>query len=124
MRLNQSREEIGQKYIDENEVAWAAGLFEGEGYIGQRLNGQWQLEIQMTDVDVVKHYASMYGINVRPHDRRDRPNSKVIFRAATCKRDLIFKIVSDFYPYLGERRREKCDEFLAWYQEKNRETSN
>ena len=99
-------------------------MFEGEGYLGQRKDGSWQMELQMTDVDVVKHFASMYGTTVRPQDRRDKPNSKTIYRAATQKRSLIFKIVCDFYPYLGERRRKKCDEFLKWYQERQRETSD
>ena len=79
----------------------------------------------MADVDVVMHFASMYGLKVNHWVYKTVPaHHKPIFECQTGKRDLIFKIVSDFYPYLGERRRAKCDEFLAWYQEKNRETSN
>ena len=123
-RLKQSREEIGQKYIDENEVAWAAGLFEGEGCLRKTQSGQWALQLKMTDVDVVMHFASMYGLKVNSWQYNQPDKYKQPFETQTGKRDLIFKIVSDFYPYLGERRRAKCDEFLAWYQEKQRETSD
>ena len=121
-RLRQSKEEIGQKFIDEGEIQWAAGLYEGEGTL-YRKGGGWCLRIIMTDVDVVKHFGSIYGLKVTgpytpPENRKD------IFHVSTSRRDLIFKIVADFYPYLGERRRQKCDEFLNWYTEKQRETSN
>ena len=78
----------------------------------------------MTDVDVVMHFASMYGLKVNSWQCNQPDKYKQPFETQTGKRDLIFKIVSDFYPYLGERRRAKCDEFLAWYQEKQRETSD
>ena len=78
----------------------------------------------MTDVDVVMHFASMYGMKVNFWKCTQPENYKQCYETQTGKRDLIFQIVSDFYPYLGERRRAKCDEFLAWYHEKQRETSD
>ena len=127
-RLKQNREQIGQKYIDENEVAWAAGLFEGEGSLHRETcSGYWRLALEMTDVDVVIHFASMYGLSVKSFNTsklKENSHYKQTYTTRTGKRDLIFKIVSDFYPYLGERRREKCDDFIAWYQEKKRETAD
>ena len=78
----------------------------------------------MTDVDVVMHFASMYGLKVNAWQCTQPDYYKQSYETQTGKRDLIFKIVSDFYPYLGERRREKCDDFIAWYQEKKRETAD
>ena len=77
----------------------------------------------MTDVDVVKHFGSIYGLKVNgPYKYSEK--KKAVFLTETSRRDLIFKIVADFYPYLGERRRQKCDEFLNWYTEQQREASN
>jgi len=81
----------------------------------------------MTDVDVVIHFASMYGLTVKSFTSKklkENLHYKKPHLARTGKRDLIFKIVFDFYPYLGERRRAKCDEFIAWYEKENRETSD
>jgi len=104
-------------------VAWAAGLFEGEGCLSKD-GDKWRLIVVMTDVDVIMHFASIYDLTVKSFNFTQPEHYKQCFTTRTGKRDLIFKIVSDFYPYLGERRREKCNEFLAWYQEKQRETSN
>ena len=105
-------------------MAWAAGLYEGEGCLRNKPDGQWALQLKMTDPDVVMHFASMYGLKVHAWQNTKPDHYKQCYETSTGKRDLIFKIVSDFYPYLGERRREKCDEFLAWYQEKQHETSD
>ena len=105
-------------------MAWAAGLFEGEGCLRRKQDDHWALQLKMTDVDVVMHFASMYGLKVNHWDNNVPEHYLPVFECQTGKRDLIFRIVCDFYPYLGERRREKCDEFLAWYQEKKRETTD
>ena len=41
-----------------------------------------------------------------------------LLKLRTAARDKVFAIVCDFYPYLGKRRRAKCDEFLQWYAAK------
>ena len=124
LRLKQSKEEIGQKYIDEGEIQWAAGLYEGEGTLYRKGTG-WCMRMKMTDPDVVAHFASIYGLNVNgPYQDKKYPERKPWWQSDTGRRHLIFKIVADFYPYLGKRRRETCDEFLTWYAEKQREASN
>jgi len=117
LRLKQSKEEIGQKYIDEGEIQWAAGLYEGEGTLYKTPSG-YSLRVKMTDPDVVQHFGSIYDLALMGPYHEKWPGSKPYYYVATSRRDLIFKIVADFYPYLGERRKDKCDEFLAWYQEK------
>ena len=125
-RLKQSREEIGQKYIDENEVAWAAGLYEGEGTLYWANNKHcYCLRVKMTDPDVVNHFGAMWDLKVYgPYTHKNNPEYKPWTQTETSNPDKIFAIVCDMYPYLGERRREKCDEFIAWYKEKKRETAS
>ena len=86
--------------------------------MSQKTDGTWVLKLKMTDVDVVKQFASMYGLKVNAWKHSTPDHYKQPFETQTGKRDLIFQIVSDFYPYLGKRRRSKCDEFLQWYAAK------
>ena len=117
-KLNHPQDQIGERLTDFDALSWAAGLFEGEGSLSQKTEGTWVLKLKMTDVDVVKQFASMYGLKVNAWKHSTPEHYKQPFETATGKRDLIFQIVSDFYPYLGKRRRAKCDEFLMWYAAK------
>ena len=65
-------------FVDENPMKMNQflELFEGEGCITHRKDGNWQLELQMTDQDVVKHFASMYGMTVREQARH--PNKLIL----------------------------------------------
>ena len=53
------------------ELAWAAGIFEGEGTIVA--NGRtFRLVVKMTDRDVVEHFAAVMGGRVLgPYDAHD-----------------------------------------------------
>jgi hypothetical protein len=118
-----SQEEPGLKYIDEGDIQWAAGLFEGEGYLSHLGNGQWRLGIEMTDKDVLAKFADFWGIPVNgPYETKNNRGTGVKWKdrysISTGARKKIFKIVCEIYPYLGIRRRGQCDEFLAWYAAK------
>jgi hypothetical protein len=44
------------------DIAWAAGLFEGEGTIGSERNPQYiRLALGMTDRDVVERFSAIFG---------------------------------------------------------------
>lgn len=118
-------ETTGLKYTSETEIAYLAGIFDGEGCLGyhgtirsdtNKPRDNWVIELQMSDEDVVKRFADYIDNSIRICKKLD--NRKQIWRTQTGKRDSIFRIVCDFYPYLSARRREKCDEFIAWYEAK------
>ena len=72
----------------------------------------------MTDEDIVRAIYKVTGVgNVSgPHHGPSTPsNYKPIYEWAVYKKDDIFKVICDFYPYMGERRRAKFDEFLTTY---------
>ena len=121
------------KLTDETEISWASGIFEGEGCLTNNKKGdKWTLGVRMSDLDVVQHFASVWNLKVgNPEDFNNyasvikskeisgsTKDRKLCHSAATGARDKIFAIVCDIYPYLGARRREKCDEFLQWYAAK------
>lgn len=77
----------------------------------------------MTDLDVLNHYASIFNLKVNgpyavKNNRGTGTEWKDAYEARTSARDKVFTMVCDIYPYLGTRRREKCDEFLQWYADK------
>ena len=117
-------ETTGLKYTSEIDIAWAAGLFEGEGCLSQRKgDDRWCLEILMTDKDVLEKFADLLGLTINgPYETKNTRGTGVKwkdhYRVGTSARDKVFKIVCEIYPYLCARRREKCDEFIAWYEAK------
>jgi hypothetical protein len=48
----------------ELDIAWAAGLFEGEGSIVISREGRVALQVHMTDEDVMRHLAEVLGGNI------------------------------------------------------------
>lgn len=116
----QRSETTGAKSI--KDIAWAAGVFEGEGSMTHRGDGNWQIEMKMTDRDVMWDFYEAMSCRGNLSGERHPPSAKDHYKPfsvwTTSKRDLIFDIVLDFYPYMGERRRKKMDQFLAWYEAK------
>jgi hypothetical protein len=113
LTLKPSEETIGLKSIE-----WAAGLYEGEGYCSLVKTKRWKLALKMTDEDVVRAIHKVTGVgNVSgPHHGPSTPSHyKPIYEWAVYKKDDIFKVICDFYPYMCERRRAKFDEFLTTY---------
>jgi len=114
LTLKPSEDSIGPRSIE-----WSAGLYEGEGCLTlNSKTGKWRMGVEMTDGDVVKAFADSVEVGHYrgPYRRPDRPQrfKSTYFWDATKPSD-IFKVICDFYPYVGERRRAKFDEFLTTY---------
>ncbi len=98
-------------------IAWAAGLFEGEGCINiyQPKNQRYPiagLSLAMTDEDLVLRFALAVGIE-KITESRPVPSNKPIFTWKTRKRSEVDRILNLFLPYLGNRRRQKALEVLS-----------
>ena len=86
-------------------IPWAAGLFEGEGSINQD-GHKWQVEIEMTDKDVVEDFATLFGLTLNgPYTR---PGRKPSWKAKSKKKSKVRSMLSDMLPYLGQRRAYKA----------------
>lgn len=102
------------------EIAWAAGLFEGEGCLNvyARASGklQVQMRLAMTDFDVVDRFAEIVGcghLRVRhgaAHMARgDKPLREwYLYEAAR-----VIEIAELLLPHLGARRAAKAREVMA-----------
>lgn len=95
------------------QIAWAAGLFEGEGcitHIQRRpTSGLYPvLQLSMTDFDVVQRFMGILGSHtqsiVKPRKEHHKP--QLMWR--TAKKTEVQRILSLFLPYFGQRRAYKA----------------
>jgi len=100
------------------DIAWAAGLFEGEGCLNvfQRSSGKWQTQarLRMADRDVVERFAAIVGFGtvrgpIAPQEAHWSPT----WEWYTQRRDTCRSLIALFLPYFGERRTAKAHELLA-----------
>lgn len=101
-------------------IAWAAGLFEGEGCIGVRMN---RLSLTTTDKDIAYKFMSAVGCGQIYEREPSGPLSKKTQWLWVTNKTVSTKATLEaFYPYLGERRRAKADEFFSWIRRERKNT--
>ena len=105
---------------EDTAIAWAAGLFEGEGCITGNKNvpNLREIKIKMTDKDVMQRFVDIVGYgNLRgPYTQRNRPSTKPFWVWAIGKRLEVVRILTMFLPYFGERRSEKAIEAITHFE--------
>ena len=105
---------IAANWSREN-LAWAAGLFEGEGSISIKPQTA-QLQLAMTDEDVVRKFHSIVGMGhvYDPYvDRRVWPTPrKPIWRWTVGGSRKCQALLAAFWCFLGNRRRAKAEEAI------------
>lgn len=101
------------------ELAWAAGLFEGEGCINGYVNKSGergiQLMLRMTDEDVVQRFQSVIGFGnihkrapLQSHHKRSYLWHVGSFERAQA-------VIAALWPWLGRRRRATAKRVLREY---------
>ena len=108
----------------EIEIAWAAGLFEGEGCIcvynrPARGKDSWRRGVTMnltsTDRDVVEKFASVVGVgsvSTLSEARKAKPHHKDQFRWLIASAKDVETVIRLFLPHLCARRSRKAHEAL------------
>ncbi len=95
------------------DVAWFAGLFEGEGTFKiEKESYAGGLAIQMTDLDVLEKVQSIFGGKVtQSYDRKDKPHWKTCYKwsCSVSESDVIVPLL---LPYLGARRKIRANLYL------------
>jgi hypothetical protein len=91
----------------ESALAWAAGLFEGEGSITQS-NGRLFVCLKMTDKPIVSRFANIvrFGDVYGPYDHAGRDGSRRKPYWVWLAREYeALEVLEQLWPWLGERRR-------------------
>lgn len=91
------------------ELAWLAGLFEGEGCFYFRTTPIAVL--QMTDEDVVRKASVLLRRKLRT-TAKPLPSGKIVYQTETTGTDAI-GLMESLLPYMGIRRTAKIKEVLA-----------
>lgn len=109
--------------MNEFDLAWAAGLFEGEGFIGfnrstsdseHRPRGYLTLELRMTDEDVVRRFASIVGVGSVNGPYLPKKGGKPFWGWRTSGTRAKPLTENDlFVGWLGERRKKRLAEVLT-----------
>jgi hypothetical protein len=87
----------------DTQLAWAAGLFEGEGCISVIPSGI-RLYLSITDRDVIEKFASIVGGNITKATT-DYRRTKPLHRWAQGKQEEVIRTLTLLWPYLCERRK-------------------
>jgi len=97
------------------QLAWAVGLFEGEGcilHVTRAGHRRRALFLGMTDEDVVLRFADLMSCGtVRVVPRRD--GHKTLFQWRLYEWSELERVLRAMLPLLGERRAEKARALLA-----------
>ena len=103
------------------EIAWAAGLFEGEGciHVSPRRKSKGHvrtLVIQLTDLDVLHRFHRIVGVGAiyasgSNHLRNKKWKQSWMWQTSAWVD--INSVLGAFLPFLGNRRREKALALLA-----------
>ena len=114
--------------MSEFEWGWAIGMFEGEGTIhlqkpnsnvGHTLpHGQWILQVQMTDEDVVRRFHTIVGVGhvtgpYQPQRRTPGHPYKVVWQWKCGRNEDTLALLYIMLPALGDRRQVKALECLT-----------
>lgn len=94
------------------DIAWLAGLVEGEGNIS--INGRsFTIRVKMTDQDVIAHASELLGGKVYPSrvPLNRRPQWLTQVKGATAA-----GWAMTLYPWLGLRRRQQVRDALAYWR--------
>jgi len=123
---HEALERENARLSDDNQWAWAAGLYEGEGtaYVvhSKRPNRypKARLKIYMTDEDVVRRFSNIVncGNVTGPYTRR--VGHKDSWAWTLDKWEDVQRVAARLLPYLAKRRTEQLNSVLAAHVSKPR----
>jgi hypothetical protein len=94
------------------QVAWLAGLLEGEGSFVLRRNGtSLSIQLGMVDRDVVYRAREVMGSG--SINERILPSGKICYNLKVNHQDVAREWMVRLLPYMGERRAERIRSILA-----------
>lgn len=89
-------------------IAWAAGLFEGEGSIVDRGKFSIELVMHMTDRDVMQRFCSIVGCGNISRREMPEPTRKDMYEWWVGAKSDVTPLLLAFLPWFGIRRRERA----------------
>lgn len=103
--------------MSEADIAWIAGLFEGEACFDCHTNPSGKkyprIRIEMNDRDVIERVKSLIPKSgeVCSREGKKAQHSKT-YTLRICSRESVEETLNLIYPYMGERRKKRIEELL------------
>jgi hypothetical protein len=106
----------------DTDIAWAAGLFEGEGSVCAskskgRIARGLRMQLGMSDQDVVERFFGIVGHGAVYPAKPYKTGWKPRFTWTSNRSKQCIETMETFLPYLGERRTSRWYEVKAIYDE-------
>lgn len=98
--------------VDEIDIAWFTGLFEGEGSFWFSSGKAKGLQMSMTDLDVLTKVHTLFGGSITSANRPDGMDHWKDAWRWHIGLTLSLELVPRMLPYLFSRRSERAKEFL------------
>lgn len=102
------------------EIAWFAGLMEGDGTFQMAQNGSKnkssvtpRMRISMLDRDIIERAAKILKSTITTYPTPK--GNKMMFSASSAKASIVEPLLKSMYPYMGERRKEQINKMLTYY---------
>lgn len=105
--------------MSELDVAWVAGLLEGEGTWGGNNKSVW-VSCTMTDLDVLEKLQRTVGVGKIYQGKKQKPHYKDFWIWQLRKKQQVATLSKALLPHMGKRRRERI-EHIVNLAEKSRE---
>lgn len=102
-------------------MAWAAGLFEGEGCVSARVRRTNKHDrsivarLRMSDEDVVRRFHSVVGVGHVNGPYLDSDRKKPTWVWQTGSFEAVQAVIAFMWPWLHSRRRARMRELLTWH---------
>lgn len=108
--------------LKENEIAWIAGLLEGEGYFGidKRSSKRYQhstsppapfIKISMVDQDIIERLSKLLDKDYFIPKRKTVSN-KTVYTLHIGEKEKVLFVLQKILPYMGVRRSERIKECI------------
>lgn len=103
---------------DKTEIAWAAGLFDGEGSLftykpSNRPNMvKISLAIQMTELAPIERFAALFDMKIKPH-KAYGSNRKPTFSISTSSESKVTEIFETIKPYLSQHKIDQGEQAIS-----------
>lgn len=96
------------------DIAWLAGLLEGEGCFATKSKNGVTIKMEMTDRDVIHKAAKLMGAHVNDLGMR-RGATKIIYRLNLYGGNAIGWMMT-LYSFMGNRRKAKIRELITMWK--------
>lgn len=106
----------------EQEIAWAAGLFEGEGCISTYQGDHTQLTLVSTDFDVIERFHRIVGVGTvsGPYQPNGNPKWKPAMKWLCSHQHEACSLLERLLPLLCGRRQERAQEAIDLFYSRPR----